>query len=151
MVGGPKFCCFPLFRPKFRPFLLSLRSSRGIVVSVETLGPLKVCVWDASTIDQLSQTQYVFLKAALGVERTNTLLQGETDDTPMENKGVCHQKCLLLGWCGSRGGPGQEWSSEGRSRAWVVRPVQQRTVQQGRLPENKKGKNGKSQVEWFIA
>ena len=44
-VGGTKIRAFSPFRPKFRHVLLSLRSSRGIVVPVHSHGPLKVCVW----------------------------------------------------------------------------------------------------------
>ena len=41
----PKIPVFSLSRPKFHLFLLSLGSSRGIVVSVQGHTPLKVCVW----------------------------------------------------------------------------------------------------------
>ena len=41
---GTPSAVFP-FRSKCRPFLLSLGSSRGIVVPVQGRGPLKLCVW----------------------------------------------------------------------------------------------------------
>ena len=40
----------PKFRRKFRLFLLSLGSSRGIVVLVQGHGPLKVCIWASGVI-----------------------------------------------------------------------------------------------------
>ena len=57
-------------------------------------------------------------------------LRTETDDTPMENKG-------LLVWCVGRGGPGWE-----RSRAGVVQGGSQKTRQ---------GKHGRKKVGWFIS
>ena len=44
-VGTHNFALFSLSRPTFRNVLLSLGSSRGIVVPVQDHEPLKVCVW----------------------------------------------------------------------------------------------------------